>query len=337
MKKIKFLKLKGLIFSLIVVSAFLNGSFSTFAMSSKEKKPTINKNFQEENEETQEDKYYFIPLEIKGFEENFCLKRVAAYFLSEKLTEILNEKKITNKQIEPYFVKTGYIGMIYTNNETRKKILNYIERKYRNLIKEITISKTEFEELKNLIKTEITNNLNTAKKQGAKINSFLESIENYIEKIEETTNNRNKINKNLIFKLSEEINKGLLFNFYYNILMGRVRYFVPVYNNFNEMLKNKENLKKFWQKHSHENLEESLKNPIDLNYVKDFKNHLVMPSLNGILTYTYFNNRMLAKIDEITFEDLTKAIKSADLVDLKKYEQEQKTYNEIQNKIKGIL
>ncbi len=98
MKKIKFLKLKGLIFSLIAANIFVNSSHKTFAMSFKERKPVVNKNFQEDVE-NQELKYFFIPIEIKSFYANVCLKRVAAYFLSEKLTEKLNEKKITSKQI----------------------------------------------------------------------------------------------------------------------------------------------------------------------------------------------------------------------------------------------
>ena len=335
MKKIKFLKLKGLIFSLIAASIFVNSSHKTFAMSSKERKPIINKNFQEDVE-NQELKYFFIPIEIKSFDANVCLKRVVAYFLSEKLTEKLNEKKITSNQIEPFFVKEGYIGMIYTNEETKEKIFNYIEKIYKNFIKEIIISKTEFNELKSSIKNEIIKNLTLAKKQGLKINNFLKSMENYIENIEKINNKKSNINKNLTFKLTEEVNKGLLYNFYCNIIIGRVGYFVPVYNDFNEMLKNKEKLNKFWQKHSNKNFNEPLKEPIDLEYIKDFKNNLVLPSLNGILTYTYFNNKMLAKLDEITFEDLAKTIKCADLVDFNKYEKEQKTYNELQNKIKGF-
>ena len=196
------------------------------------------------------------------------------------------------------------------NEEFMNKHLNYYkEGKFIQDLKNLIITKQDFENLKKAVKKDCSNYEESFKSDNEFLKRIVRAIDYYLEHgLDEEAEifNENKGG----FKIDKKTTRARLANIILNMPQ------------------------KF------KSLEEQIEHGVaEANFIKKYgqKDKILTPAIESFYYRDELNRKILEEIDDIKFEDFVETVRSCDLVDEEKYEKNQKMLDYLREQIIQIV
>ena len=277
-------------------------------------------------------KPFMLPIEFKKNENNPTLNTLAKVFLTNGLIKEITWKKLASHTM-PH-ANVNFIGGCIAesgepNEEFREKQLNYYnEGKFIQDLKNLIITKQDFENLKKAVKKDCSNYEESFKSDNEFLKRIVRAIDYYLEHgLDEESEifNENKGG----FKIDKKTTRARLAN----IILNMPQKFKSLEEQIEHGIAEANFIKKYGQK-DYEKYKAIL---IDKEFVKELKEKILTPAIKSFYYRDELNRKILEEIDDIKFEDFVETVRSCDLVDEEKYEKNQKMLDYLREQIIQIV
>ncbi len=267
-------------------------------------------------------KRYIIPLKFKETKNKALVYFVKNFLISEL------EKEVTKRALNYYTPKNPpFIKDYIAFNEAPKKEifkneLKFFEEDFEKFLKNLKINKSIFNKFKEDYEEISKDEKNQFKEIKKEFNKALRAVNHYLKHgLDENADVYNK--KKDRFKIDSKTTRTHL----YNIVPARCMY---IFSNFEEYLNYKKLKSEFILKYGQLDKLKHKDVLVDKEFVKDLKKYFIEPLKKAIP-----NGEIINKIDDISYEDFIKTLKSCSLVEKETYEKDQKKLDEILRKNLG--
>ncbi len=265
-------------------------------------------------------KPYYLPIEFKKNSDNVVLNILCKNFLVSGLISKITCEKITSHSCP--FATTDFIGSYVAVNsaptkEYKKKELAYYENKnFEKDLKDLKITKKDFEDLINKIKEEWKNYDEIFKSNNEYLNRITKSVDYYLE---HGPDEKAEVydEKKGGFKIDDKTTRNELF-----IVIVEM----PTrFKSLEEKMKLQKAVTDFIKKYGQNEAEKEYKSIlIDKDFVKELKEKILIPSTKAFYASNEIIKELLKEIDNVKFKDFLETVKSCGLVPKEKFEKDQK-------------